>query len=233
MIRTGLVFSFIAIIGMVSLNIWAVGQLPEGQIPVHWGIDGTPDRYGDRSEAVFTLWLMPCLTLFAAGLLALAPKLDPNGNNLMKSRKAYTVIWSAVMILLLGVHVGIALLMVRSVTSDPNANEYVRFIIAGAAILFIVKGNYLPKTRQNWFLGVRTPWTLSSSLAWEKTHRLAGRLFMIGGAVLLVGAFVLDGTWMLGLLLGTILPIALISVVYSYFVWRSDPDKAISPDYVV
>ena len=233
MIRTGLIFSITAIIGMCAVNFWAMPQIPEGQVPVHWGIDGTPDRYGDRNEAIFGLWIVPISTVFTTLILAIAPRLDPNGENLMKSRKAYIVIWCSVMILLLGVHAGVAMLMVRSVTQSPDANEFVRFVIAASAILFIVKGNYLPKTRSNWFLGLRTPWTLSSNITWEKTHRLAGRLFMLAGFICLIGAFVLDGGWLIVMLLGTLLPATLISVVYSYFVWRNAPDKRIGTEYIV
>lgn len=233
MIRTGLIFSTIAIIGMCAINFWALPQIPDGQVPVHWGLDGTPDRYGDRSEAAFVLWIIPLSTLLSAAILTIAPRLDPNGENLMKSRKAYIAIWCSVMIMLLGVHAGIAMLMVRSVAADPNANEFVRFVIAATAILFIIKGNYLPKTRSNWFLGVRTPWTLSSEMTWEKTHRLAGRLFMLTGFICLIGAFVLNGGWLLTMLLATLLPTVLISVVYSYIVWRTAPDKRINPEYIV
>lgn len=233
MIRTGLIFSITAIIGMCAVNFWAMPQIPDGQVPVHWGIDGTPDRYGDRSEAIFGLWIVPISTVFTTLILAIAPRLDPNGENLMKSRKAYIVIWCSVMILLLGVHAGVAMLMVRSVTQSPDANEFVRFVIAASAILFIVKGNYLPKTRSNWFLGLRTPWTLSSDITWEKTHRLAGRLFMLAGFICLIGAFVLDGGWLIVMLLGTLLPATLISVVYSFFVWRKAPDKRIGTEYIV
>lgn len=233
MIRTGLIFSLIAIVGMTAVNLWAMPQIPEGQVPVHWGIDGTPDRYGDRGEALFALWMIPFATLVSSIVLALAPRLDPNGQNLLKSRKAYIAIWCSVMVMLLGVHAGIALLMVRSVTQTPDANEFVRFVIAATSILFIVKGNYLPKTRSNWFLGIRTPWTLSSDYTWERTHRLAGRLFMLAGFICLIGAFTLKGVWLVAMLLCTVLPAALISVVYSYFVYRSAPDKRVSPDYIV
>lgn len=233
MIRTGIVFSLIAITGMCAINLWAIPQFPDGEMPVHWGLDGTPDRFGDRSEAIFALWMIPAATLFAAGVLAIAPRLDPNGQNLMKSRKAYVAIWCSVMVMLLGVHAGVAFLMVRSVSANPDANEFVRFVIAATAILFIVKGNYLPKTRSNWFLGIRTPWTLSSDYTWEKTHRLAGRLFMLAGFICLLGAFTLDGEGLLVMLIATALSVALISVIYSYFVYRSAPDKRVSPDYIV
>ena len=233
MIRTGLIFSTIAMIGMCAVNFWAMPQIPEGQVPVHWGLDGTPDRYGDRSEALFALWIIPLSTLVTSLILAVAPRLDPNGENLMKSRKAYVVIWCSVMVMLLGVHAGVALLMVRSVTANPDANEFVRFVIAASAILIIIKGNYLPKTRSNWFLGIRTPWTLSSDITWEKTHRLAGRLLMLAGFICLIGAFTLNGGWLIVMLLATLLPAMLISVVYSFFVWRTAPDKRVGAEYIV
>lgn len=233
MMRTGLIFSSIAVIGMCAVNLWAMPQIPDVEVPVHWGLDGTPDRYGDRGEALFALWIIPAATVFVGLLLAIAPRLDPNGDNLMKSRKAYVAIWCSVMIMLLAVHAGIAMLMVRSLDANPNANEFVRFVIAASAVLIIIKGNYLPKTRSNWFLGIRTPWTLSSDITWEKTHRLAGRLLMVSGFVCLVGAFALDGGWLIVMLMSTLLPTMLISVGYSYVIWRNAPDKRVGPEYIV
>ncbi len=233
MMRTGLIFSTIAVIGMVAINLWAMPQIPEIDVPIHFSLDGKPDRYGDRGDAIFALWMVPIATVLTSFVLAIAPRLDPNGDNLLKSRKAYIAIWCSVMILLLGVHAGIAMLMVRSVSADPNAKEFVRFVIAASAILVIIKGNYLPKTRSNWFLGIRTPWTLSSDITWEKTHRLAGRLLMLAGFVCLIGAFVLNGGWLIVMLLSTLMPAFLISVIYSYLVWRTAPDKRMGAEYIV
>lgn len=233
MIRTGLIFSTIAIIGMCAINLWAMPQIPDGQLPVHWGLDGQPDRYGDRSEVLFALWLVPASTLLTALILAIAPRLDPNGDNLMKSRKAYIAIWCSVMVLLLGVHAGMALLFIRSVSETPDGHEFARFVIGASAALIIIKGDYLPKTRSNWFLGIRTPWTLSSDITWEKTHRLAGRLLMLAGFACLIGAFTLNGGGLIVMLLSTLLPAYAISAVYSYFVWRGAPDKRVGPEYIV
>lgn len=233
MMRTGLIFTTVAVIGMCAINFWAMPQIPDVEVPVHWGLDGTPDRYGDRGEAIFALWIIPIATLVTGLLLAIAPRLDPNGDNLMKSRKAYIAIWCSVMLMLLAVHGGVVMLMIRSVPDASNPKEFVRFVIAASAIVIIIKGNYLPKTRSNWFLGIRTPWTLSSDVTWEKTHRLAGRLLMAAGFICLVGAFVLDGGWLIVMLMSTLLPAMLISVIYSYFVWRNAPDKRVGPEYIV
>ncbi|MEM1390866.1 MAG: SdpI family protein, partial [Pseudomonadota bacterium] len=89
------------------------------------------------------------------------------------------------------------------------------------------------KTRPNWFLGIRTPWTLSSNQAWEKTHRLGGRLFMAIGVIGLIAAFVLDGLPLALIIPALALSTAMICAVYSYFVWRNADDKALDADYIV
>lgn len=232
-IQTGITISLIAIALMAGMALWASLKLPAENIPVHWGIDGTPDRYGGRTEALFGLWSVPVATAFSAFVFALLPALEPMRDNLIKSRRAYRAIWVSTMVLMLGVHAGLVWLMVSSLDGVQNSNEFVRFVIAGSGLLFLLIGNYLPKTRQNWFLGIRTPWTLSSEFAWEKTHRLAGRLFMSAGFITIIGAFVVNGIWLVVMLTSLSVGSALISIVYSYFVWRSAPDKRVSPDYVV
>jgi len=100
-----------------------------------------------------------------------------------------------------------------------------RFAMAIGCATLVLVADLLPKTRRNFVFGVLTPWTLSSDLAWEKTHRLAGRLFMLIGIAGLVSSFALDPE---ALLLTFVLPAvaaALWCVVYSYAVWRSDAGR--------
>lgn len=233
MIRPGLIVSAIVFTLMSGIAIWAMQQLPADNIPVHWNASGVADRFSDRQEATLLLWLLPVSALITAIVFCILPQIEPMRENLVKSRKAYNAVWSASMILLLAVHAGISLMMVRSSMDQPDANEFVRVVIAGTGILYVVLGNYLPKTRQNWFLGVRTPWTLSSEYTWEKTHRLAGRLFLVAGFVCLIGAFVLNGPSLIFLVAGSTAGAALISATYSFFVFRKAPDKRVSPDYIV
>jgi uncharacterized membrane protein len=88
-------------------------------------------------------------------------------------------------------------------------------------VMFLVIGNYLPVLRSNWFVGVRTPWTLSSEESWRRTHRLAGRLFMLSGAAVVL-ITVVDSHWGITAILATCVGSAAISIVYSYVVWRRD-----------
>lgn len=233
MIRLGLIVSAISIVIMAGISIWAGGQLPADNIPVHWDASGVPDRFSDRREAMFLLWLLPGMTLMSAAVFTALPRIEPMHDNLYKSRKAYNAVWITTMILFLGIHGGISYMMVNSSGADVQSNEFVRFVIAGTGIMFIILGNYLPKTRQNWFLGIRTPWTLSSEYTWEKTHRLAGRLFFAVGFVCLFAAFVVNGIYLVAVVTGSAVSSALISVVYSFFVYQSAPDKRVSPDYIV
>ena len=83
----------------------------------------------------------------------------------------------------------------------------------------------MPKTRPNFFVGVRTPWTLSSDLSWQKTHRLAGWLFVLVGFWAIVAAFTMKGIGLALSVTGPALTAAAISAIYSWFVWKSDPDR--------
>jgi len=233
MIRAGLIVSAIVVVLMAGIAIWAGQLLPAENIPVHWNANGVADRFADRQEAMLMQWLLPGSALFGALVFCLLPQIEPMRDNLYKSRKAYNAVWISTMILFLCIHAGIAYMMVSASSAEALSNEFVRLVIAGTGILFIVLGNYLPKTRQNWFLGIRTPWTLSSEYTWEKTHRLAGRLFFAVGFVCLVSAFLVDGIGLVFLVTGCSVGTALISVIYSFFVYRGAPDKRVSPDYIV
>ena len=223
-VKTGLLWTAGAVLvtSLITAGTWA--SLPaNGEIPVHWGPDGMPDRFGGHLEAGLTLLAMPVITLFVGLILALAPSFDPRKANIEKGRRAYLAVWISVMLLLVLVHGGVARMMTAGPEAEPG--NFVRWVIAGSALMIIVIGNYLPKTRSSFFFGVRTPWTLSSDIAWEKTHRFAGPLFMLAGALGLAGAFLFNGIWLAMQLSALIMAAAVVSVVYSYFAWKSADDR--------
>ena len=233
-IRTGLIWSMVLVSSMVAITLVASQALPEGaRVPVHWGLDGLPDRFTDRSGATALLWLMPGIGLITALVVAGAALIDPRKENLYRGRKAYLISWLGAMVLLTLVHAGIAFMITRDNAETLASPQFVRWVVAGCALLFIVIGNYIPKTRSSFMLGIRTPWTLSSETAWEKTHRLAGRLFILAGSLGLVGAFVFDGVWLAVQLTTLVITAALISIVYSYFAWRNAGDKDEGGSFIV
>jgi uncharacterized membrane protein len=95
-------------------------------------------------------------------------------------------------------------------------------VLVGVLMLGI--GAVLGKIRPNWFVGIRTPWTMSSKQAWVKTHRLGGFMFIALGLLFIVTGLV-DVRWSSYLTIGGILTVVVILTAYSYWVWRSDPEK--------
>lgn len=225
-IRTGLAWSAVAAILSVGLTVYTWSQLPEAaEIPVHWGIDGRPDRFAPKDAAMAMLMIVPGAIFLTGIMLALVPSLDPRKGNIEIGRKAYLATWIGTAALLASVHAGICVATLKSTGGADLPNEFVRYVIAGCGLLIIVIGNYMPKTRASFLFGVRTPWTLSSDLAWEKTHRVAGPLFMAAGALGIIGAFIFDGIWLALQMTAFIGAAALISVVYSYFAWKNAGDR--------
>ena len=92
--------------------------------------------------------------------------------------------------------------------------------------MFIVIGNYLPKVRPNYMVGIRTPWTLTSDLSWDRTHRIGGRLFVLEGVVFIILGLVrpASGT-LIGVLVGGIVLMLVVLFGYSYRVWKTDPAR--------
>lgn len=225
-IRTGLIWSALMIAVMVAATIWTIRALPaEGPIPVHFSLDGTPNRYGTRLEVMLVFSLIPVIAAIVSGLLAIAPSLDPRGMNIDAGRKAYVTVWIGVMIVLALAQIGSCMVLINAINGTPAGPGIVRGIIAGCSLLFVAMGNYLPKTRSSFMFGVRTPWTLSSEVAWEKTHRLAGRLFIAAGVLGFIGAFVMNGIWLALQLSVLAMAAAIISVTYSFFAWRNADDR--------
>jgi uncharacterized membrane protein len=206
-----------SVVAMLAISAWAWGRIPDGaQIPIHWGLDGQPDGYGPKWVG---LLLTPALGLVMGGVFLVIPRLDPRRDHLAASTRAWVAITSSLMLLLVVVH-GAIVATVLGATFDVG-----RVLGVGIGVLFAVIGNFLGKTRSNWFMGIRTPWTMSSERSWTKTHRLGGRLFLLVGLVSIVlGLFTSAQVVFIALLPGIGIA-ALVPIVYSYFVWRDDPEK--------
>jgi uncharacterized membrane protein len=199
---------------------------PDVQVPVHWGFDGVADRFAPRDQALMLFALIPAAGVLLTLLFCLLPRIEPLRENLMRGRRAYLTAWIGVQAMLALTAVGLALLTARSTgAASPDVDLFVRVIIAGAGVLIMFLGDAMPKTRPNFFLGVRTPWTLSSDLAWERTNRLGGRLMVLVGLWGVVAAFVLNGLALAFAITAPLIASVLIACVYSYFVWRGDPER--------
>jgi len=189
----------------------AYSGLPE-RVPVHWNLSGEVDRYGSRTEA---LLLMPLMMLAVWGLMRLLPRIDPLRANYAKFAGTYELLIDAILAMLFLIHVGILL----GASGAPDSVTIVVRLAVGA--MFVVLGNVMPRTRQNWFIGVRTPWTLASARVWEKTHRVGGYAFVVLGILVLLTAPLAPQVGMPFLTAGIVV-VALGTVVYSYLEWRKE-----------
>ena len=192
---------------LIGLFLW--DQLPE-QVPIHWGINGEVDNWGSKSFAVFGLTgLMAACHL----LCVFASSADPKSKN-YHPRVFHMVLWICPLLSLLlnsmtyatalGYHVDVALIM-------P--------LLMGA--MFIVIGNLMPKMRQSYTLGIKLPWTLNNEENWNKTHRFAGKVWVIGGVVLMATA-IWGNFWFL---LAALVIMVLTPTLYSYLLYQKQKEE--------
>ncbi|HAH11704.1 MAG TPA: hypothetical protein DCL54_05835 [Alphaproteobacteria bacterium] len=211
----GVIITLLAVTAMATASFWVWDDVPD-RVPVHFGIDGRPDRYGSKWEALATV---PIVALLVGLLMALVPLIDPRRQNLTTSGTFYYAVW-------IGVLAVISLTHAALIVAALGSPEWVApVIIAAVAALMIVIGNFMGKTRSNFFLGFRTPWTLSSDYSWQRTHRIVGALYMAVG--LATGVALAFGGLMVAtiVLAAGILGATLLGVVLSYHFWRTDPER--------
>ena len=202
----------------ISMVLIAVGAslvmyagLPE-QVPVHWDLRGQVDGYGSRFTVLF---LAPLMMVAVWGLLRFLPRIDPLRANYSRFAGTYEVIIDSVMAMFLVIHLAILL-------GASGAPDSVALVVrAAVGAMFIVMGNVMPRTRQNWFVGVRTPWTLASARVWERTHRLAGYLFVALGAVVIL-TIPLAPRIGIPIIAAGLAVVGFGSVIYSYLEWRKE-----------
>ena len=152
--------------------------LPE-QIPIHWNNSGVVDGYGSK----WMIFFLPGISAAVIGLLLVLPVIDPLGKNIMRSVKAYGIVILSTVTLIAVLFV--ATLM--TVFEVPVSVEKVTPVAVG--IMFIVIGNYLPKTKRSFTFGIRFPWTVLNDDVWAKTHRVGAWAFMANGLLFIAGAF--------------------------------------------
>ncbi len=194
-----------------ALSVWAYPRLPE-TVATHWNLQGEPDGYSSRLWAVAAL---PLLILALTGLFTILPKVDPRGANYQKFLASYWLIANAVLVF---TGIADALVIASGLGYDVRVD---RLMPLGVGLLFAFLGNYLTRVEPNWFIGIRTPWTLSSDTVWRKTHRTGGWLFVLGGLALAAGAFAPHRIF-LPLFIATLVVVIAVPVAQSYILWKRE-----------
>ncbi|HEY6091679.1 MAG TPA: SdpI family protein [Gemmatimonadales bacterium] len=204
-------FGLVAAALAVAMSVWAFPQLPP-RVATHWNLQGTPDGFSGRGWAIA---IVPIMLVIMTVIFNVLPKVDPRRENYQKFLSSYWLIANAVIVFLLVAHgMILAAGMGMSIKID-------RLMPLGVGLLFVFLGNYLTRVEPNWFVGIRTPWTLSSDAVWRKTHRTGGLLMVLGGVVLAISAF-LPRPAFLALFVVTIIVVAVIPMVQSYVLWKRE-----------
>lgn len=200
-----LLIIFLFILGLVLYP-----RLPE-KVPSHWNFKGEVDRYSSRFWGAFGIPIM--IALMYLGLLYI-PYIDPKRENYLKFEGTYRII--RIFIVVIFASLQIVLLTVTL----SGRNYLVSKLVPGLiGIMLIIIGNYLPRIKYNWFVGIRTPWTLSNEEVWKRTHRVSGYLFVIGGILMFLAVF-LSPPVNITIGLGGVISVSLLSIVYSYYLFK-------------
>ncbi len=195
-----------------ALLVWPVAP---AQIPVHWNAAGEVDRFGGRFEGLLGL---PILALAVYLGMRYLPRIDPGRANYARFQVPYAVLRAGILVVMASVYAMVLLFVLKR----PVDVSVLIPLLVGT--LCVVCGMLLGKIRPNWFVGIRTPWTLSSKTSWIRTHRLGGWLFIALGTLLAVTG-VLRVRAFGSLVIGAVVTVCVVLLVYSYLVWRSDPEK--------
>lgn len=203
---------------MAALSAYAWAELPaDAEVAIHWNVEGNVDNYASKTWGLFSI---PLITLGLAGLLKALPYLEPRRKHFEKSPKLVAATWAGVTLV-----IWVADLMVVGSALGWMMNFFLLLCIALGLMMLLI-GNYAAKSQSMFLIGFRTPWTLSSETVWVKTHRLFGKLFIAGGLVMIGASFFAASPQVFAyLIMGTIMVPVLISLVYSWAIWRQEQNE--------
>jgi len=210
--RLTTIIVLVLIIGATLAGILLWNRLPD-PMASHWDVNDQVNGYMSRFWGVF---MMPLVLLGMFLIFLIIPRIDPLKANIAQFRETFNLFIAFMVGFMTYVH-ALTLLWNLGYTNFGIGNA----ILPAIGLLFIVVGSLLRKAKRNFFIGIRTPWTLSSDTVWEKTHQLGSVLFMISGVLAVIGGFIGGNTafWMLIIpLIGS----TVFLLVYSYVLYERE-----------
>lgn len=208
--KTANLISFLLVLAAFAIAVWFYPRLPD-PVPSHWNSAGQIDGYMAKPWGVF---ILPLTMTGIWIVLAVLPRISPKGYRLDTFQNIYGLIQITFIA---------ALLVITSIALTAATNRHVAInmiipIVIG--LLFVILGNYMDKLRKNFFIGIRTPWTLASDEVWVRTHRLGGWLFVAGGLAIVITAVLAPSAYMPIIMIVIIAVAALVPAAASYVIYR-------------
>lgn len=209
MSKTNISIVLIIFISFV-LGFYFYPLMPEKMVS-HWSFEGNPDGYMPKLWGIF---LMPLILILLWLMFLLIPKIDPLRENIAKFKKYYDSFIIAIILFLFYIYI---------LTIVWNMGVYFNMgivISPAISVLFYFVGVLLEHSKRNWFVGIRTPWTLSSDRVWDKTNKLGAKLFKISGVIFLAAIFI--PRYAIFIVIIPAVSISLCTVIYSYIEYKKE-----------
>jgi immunity protein, SdpI family len=206
----GILWFFLLLPAIYLAYVW--NALPE-TVPIHFDASGEPNGWGGKA----TEFVLIGAGFFVYFLMLLLRRIDPKNmnegfftNNYFKLRASLVIFLSIISVVV--IHAAL-----------PDASHMaLHWIPSLVFLLLAVLGNFMINLKPNWFIGIRTPWTLSNDVVWRKTHQVGGRIFFYGGLICVALTFLIKGAWLEGLILTFILGSALFLFGYSFWLFKQE-----------
>jgi uncharacterized membrane protein len=206
--------SEIIIFGIIILS-FAIGayyypQMPE-KVASHWNAEGQVNGYMSKFWGLF---LMPIISAGMLLLFILIPRIDPLKSNIQEFRKYYDGFVVLIMVFLFYIY------LLTIFWNSGYTFNMTTFLSPALAILFYSTGILIENAKRNWFIGIRTPWTMSSDKIWDKTHKIGGKLFKIMGILALLAIFF--ESYALIIIVVPVIVVSIYTFLYSYIEYRKE-----------
>lgn len=184
-------------------------------IPIQWDLEGNVNRTGSKWTLFYFTAILP---LFNYLLFLFIPYIDPK-NQIKQMGKKYQSIKIATQILISA----IMLLVIYTINTGSNIDQQLLPILLG--LMFLILGNYLPNIKPNYFIGIKTPWTLENPIVWKKTHRFSAPIFILGGLTLIATSLLKNTETFKTSFAITCLIVAFVPIAYSYYISKKENNK--------
>lgn len=198
---------------LLAAAVLALGLILEPQFPAqmatHWGSNGAVNGYGSHFIGI---WLIPLMLVGLNGLFLLIPNIDPLKKNIAKFRKVYNGFLLVINVFMVYVQV---LTLIWNTGNHFNMTTY---MLPALGLFIFYAGFLIGNARRNYFIGIRTPWTLQDERVWDETHKLGAKIFKVSGILTLVGIFFPN--LILWFMMVPLLGGSLFTIVYSYVLYR-------------
>ena len=194
----------------LGIGIYFYPQMPE-KMASHWNTQGKADDYLSKFWGLF---LMPIISIGLFLMFILVPKIDPLKENIKKFRKYFDAFIVLIIVFLFYIYL-LIIFWNLGFRFDMG-----RFMLPALGILFYFCGTLVEKAKRNWFIGIKTPWTLSNEKVWDKTHQTGGKLFRIAGVAAFLG--ILFPSYTIFFVIVPIISVSLYLIIYSYFEYQKE-----------